>query len=145
MAVAPVVAAGISKATVATAATVVGTALSAIGAIRQGSLQSSALAQQAERERQQSEIREEDFRRKQARLEGTRRARLGAAGVEPGAGSPLLASEEFAGESELQALRIRSGGEAVATRLEQQAQLTRSKGRTRAGSLLLSGTSRAFG
>ena len=64
----------------------------------------------------------------------------------------MLVSEDFAGEVELQALRIRSGGEVRATRLEQQAQLTRFKGRQartagfiRGGALLVSGAGKFFG
>ena len=63
----------------------------------------------------------------------------------------MLVSEDFAGEVELQALRIRSGGEVRATRLEQQAQLTRFKGRQartagfiRGGALLVSGAGKRF-
>jgi hypothetical protein len=71
---------------------------------------------------------------------------LGASGVEPSEGSPLLVSEDFAGETEYQALRIRSGGELAATRLEQSARLSalagrnaRTAGFARGGSLLLQG------
>ncbi len=95
---------------------------------------------------------EEDFRRKQSFILAARRAALGAAGVDPSSGSPLLVSEDFAGEVELQALRIRSGGETTATRLEQQAVLQRFTGRAarrqgfvRGGGLLLSGAGKAFG
>ena len=63
----------------------------------------------------------------------------------------MLVSEDFAGEAELQALRIRTGGEVTATRLEQQAGLERFRGRSsrragfvRGGSLLLSGAAKAF-
>ena len=76
---------------------------------------------------------------------------MGASGVDPATGSPLLVSEDIAGEVELQAQRIRAGGEVRATRLEQQAQLSRLQGRQaqtggflRAGSLLLSGAGRTF-
>jgi hypothetical protein len=61
-------------------------------------------------------------------------------------GSPLLVSEDFAGEREYQALTIRAGGADAATRLEQSAALQRLKasnartqGFTRGGALLLSG------
>ena len=64
----------------------------------------------------------------------------------------MLVSEDFAGEVELQALRIRSGGEVRATRAEQQALLRRFAGRQartrgfiRGGSLLLTGRGKSFG
>lgn len=138
--------------------TIAGAAFSAIGSIRQGqaaqqqaNLQAQILQQQADRDRLEAAAKEEDFRREQSRLLAKRRAGLGASGVEPAAGSPLLVSEDFAGEVELQALRIRSGGELTATRAEQQAVLQRFKGRaarssgfTRGGALLLTGAGKAF-
>ena len=143
----------------ATVLTVVGTAVSAFGAIQSGrqaastaKVQSAVIQQQADRERQDMDARERDFRRNQLALFASRRAILGGTNVEPGDGSPLLVSEDFARESELQALRIRSGGEVQATRLEQEAALTRARGRQertagyyRGGSLLLSGAGTAFG
>jgi hypothetical protein len=131
----------------------VGVAISAVGAVQQGmaqsrqaKFQSAVMRQQAERERLDAAAREDDFRRQQSRLLATRRAMLGASGVEPSEGSPLLVSEDFAGETEYQALRIRAGGELQATRLEQSAQLSALAGRNartgglfRGGSLLLQG------
>ena len=80
-----------------------------------------------------------------------RRALLGVSGVDPSRGSPLLVSEDFAAEAELQALRIRSGGALSATRLEQQAGLIATSGRqarragfVRGGALLLDRTGSAF-
>ena len=136
-----------------------GAVVSAVGAFQSGrqaastaKVQSAVMQQQADRERQDAEARERDFRRNQSAMMASRRAMLGASGVEPGEGSPLLAGEDFARESELQALRIRSGGETTATRLEQEASLTRARGRQertagyfRGGSLLLSGAGTAFG
>ena len=141
----------------ATAAIIAGAAISAASAIQQGqaakaqgNLQAGILRQQAERERQQATADEEDFRRNQSPILAARRAALGASGIDPAAGSPLLVSEDFAGEVELQALRIMSGGELRATRAEQQARLQRFTGRAaqrrgflRSGSLLLSGVSGA--
>ena len=136
-----------------------GTALSAVSAIQQGQaanaqsrLQAGILEQQAERDRQVAESDEADFRKEQSRLLAKRRARLGASGVDPAAGSPLLVSEDIAGETELGALRIRAGGETTATRLEQEAGLERFTGRAartaglfRGGALLLTGASKTFG
>ena len=134
------------------ALTAIGAASSGVAARQQADFQSKVLAQQAERERLDASQREEDFRRQQSRLMATRRALMGASGVETSEGSPLLVSEDLAGESEYQALRIRSGGETVASRLEQQAILQRASGRSaersgfmRGGALLLSGAGSAFG
>ena len=107
--------------------------------------------QQAQREREVAAASERDFRDRQSRFQAERRAALGASGVQQGTGSPLLAAEDFADEVELQALRIREGGDIRATRLEQQADLTRragrnaeTRGRFRAGSSLLSGAAKIF-
>jgi hypothetical protein len=127
----------------------------AVGAIQQGQaaskqakFQSTVMQQQAERERQIAEAKEADYRRDQNRLMAERRAASGATGVEMGTGSPLLATEDFARESELNALRIRNGGEVNAGRLEQQAALYRTAGKNaktgsyfRAGASLLTGVS----
>lgn len=143
---------------IATGAAIAGTAVQAVGAIsqarvskKQASAQAAVQEQQATRERAQAKSDEADFRRRQALAAGTRRAGLGASGARQGVGSPLLAEEDFASEIELQALRIRSGGDVRATRLEQQAGLTRSSGRAaqtagffRAGSSLLSGAGKVF-
>jgi len=124
---------------------------SGMAASKQSKFQSAVMQQQADRERQEATQREEDFRREQSRLMARRRALGGATGVEMGTGSPLLASEDFAGEVELQALRLRSGGELSATRLEQSAALERAAGRNartggffRAGSSLLTGAGKVF-
>ena len=135
-----------------------GLAVSAVGAVQQGmaasqqaKLQAGILGQQAAQERKQAAANERDFRASQSRVAAARRAALGGAGIQQGAGSPLLVSEDFAGEVELQALRIREGGEIRATRAEQQASLQRLAGRQartggflRSGSLLLSGAGRTF-
>ena len=146
-------------ATISLVLTAGGALISAVGAIQQGQaasaqskLQAGILRQQAEQERLQAASNEADFRRQQQFLLARRRAMLGAAGVDPAAGSPLLVSEDFAGEVELQALRIRSGGKLRATRLEQQAGLERFSGRAarradfiRGGSLLVTGAGKVFG
>jgi len=105
--------------------------------------------QQAARERVVAAGNERDFRRKQSFLMAQRRAGLGASGVRQGTGSPLLVADDFADEVDLQALRIREGGELRSTRLEQQAGLFRKAGQNaqtqgRAGSSLLSGAARIF-
>lgn len=142
-----------------TVALLASTAVSAAGAVSSGQAQARAanfqaavMRQQAERERQIAARKEEDFRREQSRLFATRRAAGGASGVDLSVGSPLLVSEDFAGENEYQALTIRAGGEDAATRLEQSAALqrlqarnARTQGFTRSGALLLSGVAKAYG
>ena len=149
---------GIALSDIAAGASLVGSSLGAIGAIsggqaanRQAQFQASVFRQQAEREKQDAAQKEEDFRRQQARLSATRRALLGGSGVEPSEGSPLLVSEDLAGEVELQALRLRSGGQMAASRLEQSAILQSAAGRSartagfmRGGALLLSGAGSTF-
>lgn len=129
--------------------------LSAVSAISQGqaakkqaNFQAAVNEQQAARERQVAAGEESDFRRQQSALLAERRAALGKSGIDISKGTPLLTASDFAAETELQALRIRSGGETQATRLQQQAALTRAGGKAaqrqgffRAGSSLLSGYS----
>ena len=152
-AVAPAATSGFSLAALAPYASLVAGALGAFGAIQQGSsaaaqggMQATLQQQQAERERQIGEQQSEDFRRQQSRIMASRRAMLGGSGVEAGAGSPLLVSEDMAGEIELQALRIRNNSAAVSSRLTSEAGLSRWAGRsekrgsyTRAGASLLQG------
>jgi len=135
---------------------IISSAVTAASSISQGAVvkqqsdfQEKIDRQQADRLKQISAIQEEDFRRRQSRVLAERRAALGSAGVKQDTGTSLLAAKDFAAETELQALRVRAGGENQATRLEQQAQLTRAGGRSaqnrgflRAGSSLLSGFSR---
>lgn len=142
-----------------TIATVGSSLIGAIGVIasgqaakKQADFQATVMRQQAERERQEAAAQEEDFRREQSRLMARRRAVGGAAGVDIGSGSPLLVSEDFASEVELQAQRIRSGGALRATRLEQSARLEGMRGRSartaglaRGGASLLHGLGEAFG
>ena len=141
-----------------TTALVMSAVIAAASAVSQGqaarsqaNFQATVARQQADRERQQAAIDAEDFSRKQSGLMASRRAALGGMGVDAGSGSPLLGSEEFAGEATLQALRIRNGGEVNATRLEQTAVLQRAAGRNaatngfvRGGALLLDGASKAY-
>src|SRR3990172_2587929 len=125
----------------------------AIGSIQQGraanaqaKFQAAVNDQLAARDRQIAVGEEQDFRKQQSALLAERRAALGGSGIDIGKGTPLLAASDFAAETELQARRIRAGGETQATRLQQQAGLTRAGGRAaqqqglfRGGSSLLSG------
>ena len=151
----------------------VGTIISTVGMIQQGQAQASQAnfqagvarnnaiiaQQQATRAQQQAAVDEQDFRSQQGDLMASRRALMGGGGVEAGAGSPLAVSSDFAGESELNALRIRNMGEVEANRLQQevmnqqaQAGLFGMQGRQavtgsyyRAGGTLMSGMGSAMG
>ena len=143
MAVAPATLALIAAGMAATGAVSQG-----VAANKQAKFQSSVLKQQSEREVELSAAEERDFRKRQSAAFAERRAAMGGAGVEGATGSSLLASEDFAAEVELMARRIKAGGQTRATRLDQEASLTRRAGRNartqglfRAGSALLSGFS----
>jgi hypothetical protein len=122
-----------------------------IDADRKASFEASEQRQRAEREREIAGISEEDFRKQQSRIAAESRAAGGASGVDQSTGSALLAASDFEAESELNALRIRAGGETQSQRLDEQADLTRAAGKSaktrgfvRAGSSLLSGGANTF-
>jgi hypothetical protein len=132
-------------------------AASAIGTLASARNQASAqntaaeiAAQQAERERQIAAQQAEDFRRRQDAALAAERARRAGSGVAL-AGSPLLADDAAVQDIALGAARIRSGGEAQATRLDAQAAASRGRadsvvplGALRAGTTLLKGFNTAF-
>ena len=134
-------------------------AMSAIGSMQQGAaqnkqakFQAAVSNQQAARTREISKAEASDFRRDQQRRMARARAVAGASGIDPSSGSALLGSSDFASEVELQARRIRAGGETEAGRLDQHAELTRMAGRSakrgglfRAGGTLLSAAGQTFG
>ena len=129
---------------------------------KQTKLQAQVTEEQAAREREIAAAEEADFRRNQSRIFAAKRAAMGASGVRLDTGSPVLAAGDFAAETELQASRIRAGGQTTASRLQQQADLIRMAGKTessllssagrnaqlrgvfRAGSSLLSGAGTIF-
>ena len=141
-----------------TTALLIAASLAAAGSLSQGyaankqaRFEASVNEQQAGREREIAVGEERDFRRRQSSILAERRAALGGSGVQIDTGTPLLGSEDFAAEVELQARRIRAGGQIRATRLEQEAGLRRAGGRSaqtqgyfRAGASLLSGYGQAF-
>ena len=102
--------------------------MSGIQASNTAKTQAAIMGQQAERERLQAEADSEEFRNQQQRLLATRRAIMGGSGIDTQTGSPLLVSEDIAGETELQALKLKNGGELRATRLEQSAVMRRAEG-----------------
>lgn len=138
---------------IAAVAAVVG----AIGMVQAGNaqkksadMQATVMGQQADYERQKAARDEEDYRRDASALAAQQRALLGAAGVDTSTGTPLLLQENLAGEAEYQALKIRSGGELAATRMEQQSTIVRYEGKQAqraayfgAGATLLGGASKA--
>lgn len=144
---------GMDPATIGLIISAVSAGMGAVSSIREGKAakaqadyQAAVQRQQAKREQMVAAAREADFRREQSRLMAQRRAIMGASGVETGTGSPLIATEDFATEKEVQALRLRNQGDVASTRLEEQALLTGFAGQNakrsaygRAGAQLLSG------
>jgi hypothetical protein len=143
---------------IALVAVAAGTAMTAVGNIQEGNaakkmanLQAGILEQDATQERLIAESAERDYRRGTSFMLASRRAGLAAQGV-TGEGTPMLVDEDIVGEAELQALRIRTGGQAEELRIRQQAMLTRVGGRNaqsagyvKAGSTILSGIGDAWG
>jgi len=157
---------GIVAANVALASSIIGTGLAVKGSIDQGKqaanqaqfqaqvAQNNAIiaGQQRDRAIKTAASNEEDYRREQSSIFGSRQALLGNTGVQ-GAGSPLAVSTDFAGETELNALRLRNEGDVNANRLQQsvlnaqsqaglfgaQARNARTNTFTRAGGELFSG------
>ena len=129
------------------------TLMSAAGAISQGRAQQQAAGtqaelyrRQAERERQIGALNARRQRAEAARLAGTQRALLGAAGQAAGGGSALLVQEDLAGEGEFNARLAEANAEAAAGSKMMQAVLSRAEGRGarqasyfRAGTALLKG------
>lgn len=144
-------------ATVAPYVSIGGAILGAAGAAQAGraqqdmsGYQAAIMQQQAERERKQAEADATELRSRNQRLMARQRTLYSASGVTR-EGTPLLVEEDTAAEAELEALKVLSGGQVRATRLEQQAGLERFSGRlakqqgyARGGALLLSGVGGAF-
>lgn len=127
-----------------------GTVIGGIQDQQRADFEANVALQQAEQEGVASAEAERDFRRNQSAAMAEYRAAAGSSGVQVGSGSPLLTFADFGAETELQARRIRKGGEIRATRLRQQAELSKMGGRasllkgvTRGGSTLLTGFARS--
>jgi hypothetical protein len=139
--------------TAAIVATVASTAVTAYASYQQGQAQQAASeynAQVAEHQatlaRQAAAIREEQQREHDRRLMARARAIYGVSGVSALEGSPLFVQLDNARQAELNALRLRYGGEVQATGFLSQAGLDRFLGETAAtqatigaGATLLSG------
>ncbi len=80
------------------------------GQAAQHKFQAQVNAQQAARERQLAAVEEQRLRRRDSRALAEQRARFGAAGIDPSLGSPLLAQEDAARESEFEGLLVREAG-----------------------------------
>ena len=120
----------------------------------QGEFSAQVREQQAQREAEVSRENERDFLKQSSADLAQIRAAQGASGVRLDTGSPVVANRDFLSEVELQAERIRRGGEIRSTRLRQQATLDRFAGNnanraglSRAGASLLTGigNARQFG
>ena len=136
----------------------IATAASAAGGIAQANaqkkrddFQANVSRQQAESERLASAAQERDYRKAQSSRLAQIRASMGASGTDTSTGTPLLALADFEGETERNALRIRSGGEIRSRRLDELGGFYNTAGRNaetagyaRAGSSLLSGFAGSF-
>ena len=123
---------------------------SGVASKQQADAQAKVEKQKANRERVLAQQRERDFRKRQKAIAARVRAIGGSRGIDIDVGSPLLASTDFQKEVEVQAQRIREGGEVTSTRLEQQAGLLEGagdralvSGGIQAGASLLSGFGRS--
>lgn len=115
---------------VSAAVSVVGSIAQGAAAKRQANRQAQIEEQRAARERQVAKQQAGDFEKRQSSALARVRAAIGGRGVRASSGSPLLTSADFAAEAARQKQRILEGGEIRGTRLEQQADLTRSGGRS---------------
>lgn len=100
--------------------------------------------QQADRAAQQGRIDEEDFRRSQSDLFAKRRSLFGDTNVVATEGAPLAVSKDFAGESELSALRVRNQGQVNVNSIQQQVRQQQGQAGLFAQKARSAGTSSAF-
>lgn len=124
--------------TIALVATAAAAVVGAAAAVKSGNAQKKMANQQAEFDTQAATDRERDYRRETGFILAARRAGLGAQGVRQ-EGTPQLVDDSIVTESEIQALRIRKGGEAQARITRQGGKNAETAGYWRAGSSLLSG------
>lgn len=116
---------------------------------RAAKFQSALLAQQAERQRQLSEREAERFRREQSAIAASARVRRAGSGVLPNEGTSLLVEDTLFDEILLGEAFIKQSGQVRASRLLNEAALTRFRGRVArdkgflsTGDTLLTGFSR---
>lgn len=137
---------------------VAGTVISVVGAIKEGNAarkqanaQAKFLSAQAANVKAKSRLDANDLKRQISRRASSIRAAEGAAGLQIGTGSSLLAAEDFATQGDIRVNRVKLGGDLQANSLQHQAHFTETAGRNtqqaarfRAGASLLKGAS-SFG
>lgn len=101
--------------------------------------------------RQAAQIAAENAHEKNQRILGAQRARLGASGVMPSEGSPLIVQMDSAEQAALEEARIRYGGQVMAQGYESeralksyQARISRRGAVVGAGATLLGGVGRSY-
>ena len=136
---------------IGTAASVAGGVSNANAEKKKANFQANVSRQQAESERIAASEQERDYRKTQTSRLAQIRASMGSSGTDTSTGTPLLAFADFEGETERNALRIRSGGEIRSRRLDEMGGFYDSAGKNaqnagyaRAGSSLLSGAAGSF-
>ena len=111
-----------------------GAVMSGVGMMQQGKFQQSQAnfqaqvsqnnaiiaGQQRDRAILEARAAEGDYTYAEAARMGSRRSLLGDTGMQATTGSPLAVSTDYAGETKLNALRIRNQGAVEANRLEQE-------------------------
>lgn len=119
-----------------------GTGLSVLSSLSEGAAASKEAKYRSALAGHESKVKERDFRKDISKALSASRAAGGASGVSQTTGSPLLAEADFMREAELQAHRIREGGEISADLLGRAGKAAKTRGLVRAGASLLSGIGR---
>lgn len=111
-----------------------------------------ALIQNRDIARAQAGAREDQSRRQSASLLGEQYARTAQSGIDPNSGSALRVLQDDATKAELDALTIRYEGETQARAYENEARMTRARGKQaraagyfNAATSVLGGASQAYG
>lgn len=118
---------------VAAAASAAGTVAQGKEARRQAGLQAEIADRQAARARQEAEVEAAAIRRQRSRDAAALRARLAASGIDVSTGSPLLALESQAADTELAALSAINRGDDIAAGHRVSAALSLQRGRDALG------------
>ncbi len=124
----------------------VGTIFGGLSAKQQADAEAEILQQQAARARQIGIINAEEFEREGSAIAASGRAAGAGSGVVQSTGSALKRQENLAAEIELNRLRLLNNSQVQSTRLFQQAELVRARGKAeligsffRAGSSFIGG------
>ena len=144
------IAAGLAAAGALTAA--VGTYSAGQSQANSSEYNAKVAEQTAKVEQQRAAEASRDFMKRQRLALGTARANRAASGVDLLSGSAFAADQDLVNEIALQNERILRGGQVAATRAQQQANLSRTRGKSAstagmigAGSTLLTGASQYYG